>query len=343
MKVYLLTEGGSEKGFGHISRIIALYQAFQAYEITPECIVSHDGELAHIMDGLPYRNIPWTNESGMLPALIANSDIVVVDSYVIDNALSRRISDCTRVSAFLDDDFSFDRSNCILINGNILAQELYIPRSEDVHYLLGSEFMLLRKVFWDVQAREVREEVRRVFMTLGGKDIRGLLPAISRMLRSQYPKIEQCVVDGEMSEDLRRTFDAGDGRIEILNRPDSAQVKDAMFSSDLAISAGGQTLNELARMGIPTIAVAIADNQLPNLKAWEKEGFIESAGNWDDPDLLKKIEAKMDLMGSYDLRTRMAQAGAARVDGAGARRVVKTLLNIHKKYQIEGGPSLAIN
>ena len=47
---------------------------------------------------------------------------------------------------------------------------------------------------------------------------------------------------------------------------------------------------ELARVGVPTMALAVAENQMYNVIGWQKAGFIEYAGWWEDPDLLYNIE-----------------------------------------------------
>jgi len=52
-------------------------------------------------------------------------------------------------------------------------------------------------------------------------------------------------------------------------------MKRVMAASDMAISAAGQTLYELARIGVPTIATAVVKNQLNNVQGWEKWGLSE--------------------------------------------------------------------
>lgn len=61
---------------------------------------------------------------------------------------------------------------------------------------------------------------------------------------------------------------AGDPNTEYVRFPDAERMKDVMAGSDLAISAAGQTLYELARIGLPTIAIAVARDQLGNVEGW---------------------------------------------------------------------------
>ena len=62
-----------------------------------------------------------------------------------------------------------------------------------------------------------------------------------------------------------------------------------MGQVDLAVSAAGQTLYELAQMGVPTIAIQVADNQKDNIEGWLKAGFIHFAGEWDDAKLVENL------------------------------------------------------
>ncbi len=50
-------------------------------------------------------------------------------------------------------------------------------------------------------------------------------------------------------------------------------MKNAMIKCDIAISAAGQTLFELARIGVPTYAVQVAENQTLNMLSWKKCNF----------------------------------------------------------------------
>ena len=43
MKVFIITEGSKNIGFGHITRCISLYQAFEERGIIPEFIINNLG------------------------------------------------------------------------------------------------------------------------------------------------------------------------------------------------------------------------------------------------------------------------------------------------------------
>jgi spore coat polysaccharide biosynthesis predicted glycosyltransferase SpsG len=97
-----------------------------------------------------------------------------------------------------------------------------------------------------------------------------------------------------------------------------------MLKADLCISGGGQTTYELARVGVPTIGICFAENQLNNLIYGQKEGYLEFAGWFDDKELLVRIEEfLMDL--NYEKRVKMKKFGEKSVDGRGVRRLLKAI------------------
>ena len=99
-----------------------------------------------------------------------------------------------------------------------------------------------------------------------------------------------------------------------------------MSKVDLCISGGGQTINELAYLGVPTIGICLATNQLKNIARWEKAGFLEYAGESREKDILKKLEISLDRMRDFGTRKQKAEIGRKLVDGKGRLRIVKTLL-----------------
>jgi spore coat polysaccharide biosynthesis predicted glycosyltransferase SpsG len=97
-----------------------------------------------------------------------------------------------------------------------------------------------------------------------------------------------------------------------------------MLKTDICISGGGQTIYELARVGVPTIGICFAENQMLNLKNWMKIGFMNFVG-WNNEEnvfeRIKNIIHKMD----YNKRFKMSQVGRKFVNGQGAIRVVEKI------------------
>ena len=108
-----------------------------------------------------------------------------------------------------------------------------------------------------------------------------------------------------------------------------------MLNSDMAISACGQTLNELASVGVPTIGVCIAENQLGNIKGWEKIGFLEYAGWYSMGNILEKIKNVIEHLKNSKERKNKFKIAKKFINGKGSSRIIKiSLFNLFKKNLI---------
>ena len=103
---------------------------------------------------------------------------------------------------------------------------------------------------------------------------------------------------------------------------------EGMAQADLAISGGGQTLYELAALGLPAVAVCVASTQEANLAALAAAPTLVAlrrpgAGETDWGALRDAVHR---LAADVDGRARMSAAGRALVDGCGASRAADGIL-----------------
>ena len=56
MKVFIITEGSKNTGFGHITRCLSLYQAFKKRGILPTFIINGDNSFKYLLDNLGGNN-----------------------------------------------------------------------------------------------------------------------------------------------------------------------------------------------------------------------------------------------------------------------------------------------
>lgn len=270
MNVIILTEGGKDYGFGHVARCSSIYQAFRKFCITPQFIVNGDKSIDAILQNIDYTIYDWQNME------FADDDIVIIDSYHAPLEFYQKIAKTTALAIYIDDNNRIDYPDGTVVNGTILAT----TKRKDALY--GSKYIPLRQDFWNTKIIDVNDEIRNVLITLGGNDLRNLTPKILNLLKNE--DFAKKVIIGNSFDNVGEIEEFDD---ELIYSPDSRQMLEAMESTDLAISSAGQTLYELARVGVPTIAVGVVDNQINNIKNWQKQGFIEFAGFWDDEDLGK--------------------------------------------------------
>jgi UDP-4-amino-4,6-dideoxy-N-acetyl-beta-L-altrosamine N-acetyltransferase len=112
-------------------------------------------------------------------------------------------------------------------------------------------------------------------------------------------------------------------------------MRDVMLESDIAISACGQTLYELARVGVPTVAVAVAENQMNNAEGWREAGFIEYAGRREETDLIDSVARGIRALLPRREREKRSRRGLLHVDGLGPRRIAYAIAARTGNHQIK--------
>lgn len=331
-RAFILTEGGRGVGFGHITRCISLYQAFREKNIIAQFIVNGDETIRGLLRDTKHRIFNWLKEKGKLFGLIENADIVIMDSYLAGHSLYAEISEKASLSIYIDDNKRLDYLKGIVVNGSIGAQEMVYPRNKGTFYLLGTQYAILRKEFWNVPRKEIKDKITSILVTFGGEDRRNMTLKILKFLNDKYPGIKKNTIIGGGFLNIRDLEDMEDGRTNLIYEPDAEKIKEVMLDSDIAISAGGQTLYELARVGVPTVGICVTDNQQQNVLGWRREGFIECGAWYNTAQLLAEIKNSITYLEDVDIRRNISKIGRKYIDGKGALRITEVICGESRSY-----------
>jgi len=333
-KVIILTEGDTYTGHGHVTRCVSLYQAFQETGIKPALLIKGDDTVIPLVRFLDYRIVDWFDLK-FLKDEIKRADIVVVDSYKADISIYELISEYVAVPVYIDDTKRLNYPKGVVVNGSIYAKEIGYPEKEDVFYLLGTDYTPLRREFWNVPEKSIEGDLATIMITFGGNDTRCLTPRVLEALCEEFSQIEKVVVvgGGFRREEVERIEKIADGNTKLVRSPTAELMKRVMLEADVAVSAGGQTLYELARIGTPTVAVAVADNQLGNVTGWSKTGFAEYAGWWEDDRVIDRIVDFIETLYPVEERKKRYFTGRRFVDGKGSLRVVSFIIKLLKGHE----------
>lgn len=326
MKVLIVTEGSSKIGFGHVTRCLSIYQAFEENGISPLMIINGDNSVSSLLTNQKYEIIDWLSNTKKLVDLVKNSDITIVDSYLADYTLFKKISDLTKLAVYLDDNNRIKYPKGIVLNGSIYAQKLDYPSFDYNEYLLGNQYIPLRKEFWKIPRKRINRKVKNVMITFGGDDLRNLTPKITKMLNEHFPQLNSTIIIGKGFNNVDMIKKNANAKNKLIFNPNAKEMVEIMLKSDIAISAAGQTLNELARVGTPTITILVASNQINHINYWEKKGFIQYAGVWDDDKLLNNILENIKILKNEDIRREKSKVGKNEVNGLGSIKIVKYCL-----------------
>lgn len=325
MEVFIFTEGSAEIGFGHITRCVSFAQALLEVGLKPTFYLGGDKIAENFLkrEGFPVKRFPRLEDIEEIPTGWG----AFVDSYLAGEDFYKRVSERFERKVYLDDFFRLDYPEGAILN-YIPALEVP-PQYRGRKLLWGERYHLLRKPFWEVPEKPIRERVSKVMVTFGGDDVRNLTPRVVNLLLDRLEEVEiHAVVGGGFKTKhlLEEISKETPERVSLHYNLTAEGMRDLMLEADLAVSAGGQTLFELSRVGTPTVAVCVADNQLNNLRGFTKLGFLNGFLHWEDKNLENRLWEEIEKLLPQREREKKSSLGRSLIDGKGAKRVAEYFL-----------------
>jgi spore coat polysaccharide biosynthesis predicted glycosyltransferase SpsG len=319
--VALRADGGAAAGLGHVRRCLALATAIASWG---DCHLLLHGD----RDTLGGAAVPvlavgpvWSDT--VTTAADLGASALVTDSYTVtpDDLRTARAALPTVVA--IDDTGRFPVPADIVVNPALGPEA---PASADgTVYLLGPRFALLGPDFPAVPPRSAPAEIGRVLVTLGGATRADLIAIVVRAVRRALSAAAIDVVVGPVGDTLAAARAAVSGIERVTLQPAPRTLRPLMDGADLAVTAGGVTLLELAGVGVPAVGISLAPNQDGNLGSFAEAGAVAWAGRGSHGDLGDRVTAAVRDLAAPARRRAMAERGRALVDGGGAWRVAACL------------------
>lgn len=293
MNYIILTEGGQECGLGHIYRCISFYDELcsRGYNIT--MIISGDDTVYGAIEKRNFILIDWTNNVNVLDSYLKNDTWLFLDSIQATQSDIDYISRKVRKFVVIDDFKRRFYNNAVIIDwtANVEKTNKHIHNVGNGNtLLLGLKYSILRKAFLSKSSYNC-SPIQKILITMGGTDIRCLTLPLLEYLILYFPELEFRVITTPNFNEFKKNIDHKN--IFFLEKLDDYEMKEAMESSNLVITAGGQTLYELASIGVPTIAIQVVDNQYEDLEGLFSLGFLVDFFQWNDIELFEKIKNKI--------------------------------------------------
>lgn len=336
LRLTILTEGYKHTGYGHIVRCSAVARAFSELGVEIRFLLNGDKSAAELLKPFSVVLLNWIEDKERLSGFLSDSNLVLIDSYLAPEELYKFVASKIETSIYLDDFVRLNYPPGIIVNGTVGAH-LSDYHLQAKHILLvGEKYAILREAFLDVQPRfTISEQIHTILITFGGSDPQNMTREILPLLTHLYPHAKKRVVVGAAFTGVEELKSLADHQTEFHFNVDAAQMRDLMCTADIAITAAGQTLNELGRTGLPSIVFKVADNQKNNIKGWLETGFIsayiDATEEWSSDNLV----ALLKTLEPAEVRLAYAKAGQSAMDGNGAMRIAKACLSTYYKDKIQ--------
>ncbi|WP_421956080.1 UDP-2,4-diacetamido-2,4,6-trideoxy-beta-L-altropyranose hydrolase [Polaromonas sp.] len=353
MNVTIRADASPAIGSGHVMRCLCLADALRGAGCSVrficrslprhlrDLIRQHGHVLVELppLDDLPARpESPWPDAlqqqdaretAALLPGDAARSWLIV-DHYGLGLAWEASLRIDSR-HVLVVDDLGRAHDCDLLLDQNLYAdpEARYAGRlPAQAQHLLGPSYALLRPEFLAARAHAQAREgaVRKLLVFLGGMDAANATSAVLRVVeRIRPPDLEVDVVIGA-SHPARQAIESRAARSTWLRcHVQTSDMAALCAAADLAIGAGGSATWERCAVGLPTLALCLAENQRQLLREGACHGLlyaIEEASP-SSSTLLRHIWA---LLTNTGLRNHLSRTGLATVDAQGTARVVAHLL-----------------
>ena len=197
MKVVFLTEGNSKIGYGHIIRCYAFNQFFNEIHVFPDFFIHGPQAISHTLKDVKCTFFPWADEESGTLALLKKYDVVIIDSYLADASFYAKTAEIVPLCIYIDDFNRIQYPKGIILNWQINASQIDY-KLEPYHIpLLGSNYTILRKEFWNCDKKMIRSDLNSILITMGGSDMKNLTPSILKQITEYFPDSVENVVIGK--------------------------------------------------------------------------------------------------------------------------------------------------
>lgn len=277
----------------------------------------------------------WSIDAEQTQAALQSldADWLVVDHYALDARWEQTLIGCYRKLMVIDDLADRPHHCDLLLDQNLgRDSEAYanlIPSG--CTSLIGPQYALLRPSFaalrnYSIQRRK-QPQLGQLLVTLGGVDQLNATGAVIDAL-ARYPLPPDCriiIVMGRYAPHLRQVQE------QAANMPWPCEVKinvnnmaQLMADSDLAIGAAGSTSWERCCLGLPTVILALADNQRDIAVALDAAGAARLVAG-DGLPVAQSIPAALLQLAQKGRLSKMAEEASKICDGRGVERVIQCL------------------
>ena len=361
LKVAVRTDASPIIGTGHFMRCLALLEelndqlsqldikltvSFISVETTTFCeaeLLEKGFNLVKLSSNSQFEMEQDSKSTEKTLELLGHQHLLIVDSYAIqDPWYSQKIKTyCDKILVI--DDLANRTHSCDFLLDQTLDTDgkrynKLVPK--DCNLLTGKLYMLLRNDFlkWREKALLKRKNttvIKELFINMGGSDTEHLNRLVIEAIY-QVNQILKCPINAILvipsnssSLSFFEAFSKDNPWLKVIT--DAKNMSQLMYQADIAIGASGSSAWERCCLGLPTLAVELADNQALVLDKLSSKGAIINLGKSSLLSVENIKFAISKLIGSQTLYQSMVKNAAACCDGRGTKRALK-VLNLSSVY-----------
>ncbi len=356
MNIVFRVDASITIGIGHVMRCRTLAAVLKKHGASIQFITrAHPGNLGDMLTGdgftvtlLPqpasignkedgyaaWLGVSQQDDAEQTIAVLKNQqcDWLIVDHYGLDRVWEAQLQSYTGKLMVIDDLANRPHECDMLLDQNyaVGSEERYLAWvPEHCPLLLGPRYALLRPEY--AQYRETMAPrtgaIKRLMVFMGGADNANITGKVLAALSTdQLKHLEADVVIGASFIHKAEVTAQASARPNTHIHGPRPHLADLMAEADLAVGAGGGTTWERLCMGLPSLVLSIAENQVPACEALASSGLIRYLGDAHKLDAAAIESSLLEALALPDQLHALVTGNQAIVDGRGADRVAEALI-----------------
>lgn len=311
---------------GHLERCLSLYEAFS--------------DLGHIAKILAYSNshssnyneynieiVDWLNEDD-LSDILKENQIIIIDSYLASNEKLKYFVQKHQFPVFLiDSKLKYAKGGCLFFP-SIYFDENQFESDSNIANIGGEKYLLFRKSLKKNKSFEVNNDLKRIGISMGGSNISNeIVRKIVVILNKTFPNLDIYVYSENFDNDLSllpNLFFTGFLEKEVYLKN--------IVNMDIVITNGGQSINEVLFMGIPSITIPIIDNQEMNAESWAKKGYARYL-NPESSSFNENLMKIMRELTLYEVRKDLSKSLKNGISSKGSINAAKKIIETFESFK----------
>lgn len=339
-------DASNQIGYGHFMRCLTIANALKKQSIQSCFIcrkeISHFQskviEMGHEILNLPSKvdqKFDWKKDANFTNSILEKFNVtwLIIDHYLIDIKWETELRKNYKNIMVIDDLANRLHECDIILDHNLgRTDESYIdlvPKSCTI--LTGLKYALIRDEFNDLrnESLKLREDhvLKKILISMGGSDPKNFSTKVLKQL-SKYDFLTNTKISiilgaysnflPEVKNELELMKYESELHIDVDN------MSKILADQDLVIGAVGVSAWERCCLGIPSISMVIADNQIPGAKAFHLSGAsIVIDEEFSDGYCL---ESALKFFSNVNNLRNASNIASNLVDGDGTKRVLKKIL-----------------
>lgn len=336
MNIGIGVEASKARGFGHLARCLTIGKIARkrGHDVVYFCSQSSADFFPFIeKDNFPVIELNTTVgfydpnfiESFKEQLTKESIDFLIVDNYAVEEGWESKVKNSVKKLLVIDD-LAEKHHNCdYLLDYN--PWKSFPSRydslvTQSCKKLLGPTYILLREEFFAVKTKiKTRSSLQRIFVNFGGTDSANQVPKVLSAL-GNWPNPLTVILGSSHphSHDLKDMYKNKD---QWLFVEQTNEISRYMLECDLAIGAGGITSWERAFLGLPSLLISVADNQIEAAQHLEDCGAAIYLGHYPEVTA-SRIEKEVENMTSDKLQS-LSLAGLEMFKNVSHERLIEDL------------------